>query len=79
MGIHWLTNADRLPFGADYLDVGSLGAAEAAGRDFFSAGVGFRWQVADNVSFGVTYEFPLESAAENLMEQRVTVNTVISF
>lgn len=78
-GIHWVTNADRLPLGEDYLDVGSLGASKAAGRDFFSAGVGFRWQAMPNVSVGVTYEFPLESADEHLQEQRVTVNTVISF
>lgn len=78
-GIHWLSNADRLPLGEDYLDVGSLGAARARGRDFFSAGFGFRWQACDTVSIGVTYEIPLESADENLQEQRVTFGTVISF
>lgn len=78
-GIHWLTNADRLPLGDDYLDVGSLGAAEARGRDFFAAGLGFRWKVYDNTSIGVAYEFPLESRSEHLMEQRVTLNTVIGF
>lgn len=78
-GIHWLTDADRLPLSEDYLDVGSLGASKARGRDFFSAGVGFRWQAMENISVGLTYEFPLESADENLMEQRVTLNTVISF
>ncbi len=74
-----MTDADRLPLGQDYLDVGSLGASKAAGRDSFSAGIGFRWQARENVSVGLTYEIPLESADENLMEQRVTLNTVISF
>ena len=78
-GIHWLTNAQRLPLGEDYLDVGSLGAAEAAGRDYFSAGFGFRWQAEDNVSIGLTYEVPLESRASHLTQQRLTFNTVISF
>jgi len=78
-GIHWLSNAERLPLGEDYLDVGSLGASKARGRDFFSAGVGFRWQAMENISVGLTYEFPLESASSHLMEQRVTLNTVISF
>ena len=78
-GIHWLSNADQLPFSEDYLDVGSLGAAKASGRDFFSAGVGFRWEARENVSVGLTYEFPLESPAEHLQEHRVTFNTVISF
>ena len=78
-GIHWLSNGGRLPFGEDFLDVGSLGASKARGRDFFSAGVGFRWQAMDNVSVGFTWEFPLESAAEHLQANRFTFNTVISF
>lgn len=78
-GIHYLSSADEFPFGADYLDVGSLGAADVTGRDFFSAGFGFRWQAAPNVSVGLTYEVPLESASENLQEHRITLNTVLSF
>lgn len=78
-GIHWLSNADRLPLSVDYLDVGSLGSSDVRGRDFFSAGVWFRWQALENVNVGLTYEFPLESADEQLQEQRVTVSTVVSF
>ncbi len=78
-GTHWVTNADRLPLGQDYLDVGSLGASKASGRDFFSAAVGFRWQAMDNVSVGFAYEFPLESASENVEDYRFTFNTVVSF
>lgn len=78
-GIHWVSNAKKLPFSEDFLDVGSLGAASASGRDFFAAGLGFRWQVKDNISFGMTYEFPLESASAHIMQQRLTLNTVISF
>jgi len=78
-GIHWVSNADRLPLSEDYLDVGSLGAAKASGRDFFSAGFGFRWEVLPNVSVGLTYEYPIESPDEHLQRQRVTFNTAISF
>ncbi len=78
-GLHYLSNGDRLPIGADYLDVGSLGASGVRGRDYFTAGLGFRWQAMDNVSVGLTYEVPLESASENLQEHRVTFNTVVSF
>lgn len=78
-GIHYLSDADRLPLSADYLDVGSLGVSSVKGRDYFSAGFGFRWQAMDNVSVGLTYEVPLESASENLQEHRVTFNTVVSF
>ncbi|MCH7595726.1 MAG: hypothetical protein IID35_04125 [Planctomycetes bacterium] len=78
-GTHWLSNADRLPFSEDYLDIGSLGAADARGRDLFVLGLGFRWQARDNVNVGMIYQFPLESAAEHLYEQRITFNTVVSF
>jgi len=78
-GIHYLSSADEFPYRADYLDVGSLGATDVTGRDFFSAGFGFRWQARENVSVGLTYEVPLESASENLQEHRVTFNTVVSF
>jgi hypothetical protein len=78
-GIYWVSNADKLPFSQDYLDVGSLGSAEAAGSTFFSAGVGFRWEIIEDLNFGATYEFPLQDADDHLQEHRVTINTVISF
>ncbi len=78
-GIHYLSDGDAFPYNADYLDAGSMGATDVRGRDFFSAGLGFRWQVAPNTSVGLTYELPLESSSENLQEHRVTFNTVVSF
>ena len=78
-GIHWTSNGDRLPLDTDYLDVGSLGVANAAGRDFFSLGLGFRWEIIENVNFGTTFELPLESADDHLQDFRLTFNTVISF
>jgi len=78
-GIHWLSNADKLPLSEDFLDVGSLGAAKARGRDFFSMGLGFRWQAMDNINVGFAWEFPLESAAAHLQQNRFTFNTVVSF
>ncbi len=78
-GIHWLSDADRLPIKEDYVDVGSLGSGYARGQDFYSAGLGFRWQARDNVSVGLTYEVPLEAKSDNLQEQRVTLNTIVRF
>ncbi len=78
-GIHWLSNAGRVPISEDYLDVGSIGASEARGRDFFSCGIGFRWQALDNINIGLSCEVPLESADAHLQDYRVTLNTVISF
>ena len=78
-GIHWLSDSDRLPIKEDYLDVGSLGSGDARGQDFYSAGLGFRWQACKNVSVGLTYEVPLEAKSDNLQEQRVTLNTIVRF
>lgn len=78
-GIHWLSNGKGPLSGTDYLDVGSLGSRDIDGNDFFSIGAGFRWEVTENVSLGATYELPLEDQDDDLQEQRVTVNTVISF
>ena len=77
-GIHWMSNGDRLPLSTDYLDAGSFGSSRVSGRDFFSVGLGFRWEAADNISVGATVELPLESADENLQDYRLTLNTVIS-
>lgn len=78
-GIHWLSNGTAFPLSVDYLDVGSIGAAGASGRDFFTFGTGFRWQVKENINVGLIWEFPLESADEHLMQNRITFNTVFSF
>ena len=74
-----IERADELTEVPDAGQDNLVGAAKAGGRDFFSAGIGFRWQARENVSVGLTWEVPLESPSENLMEQRVTLNTVISF
>lgn len=76
-GIHWLTDGERMPLSVEYLDVGNLGSSRVAGRDFFSAGFGFRWTLCENASLGATWEFPLEARSQNLQSSRATVNVVI--
>ncbi len=77
-GIHWLSDGDRLPTTVDGLDVTSLGSAHVAGRDFFSCGLGFRWQMTEWASLGATYEIPLESPNENIQSGRATINMILS-
>lgn len=77
-GIHWFSDGGLLPISTDYLDVGSVGAA-ANGEDFYSCGIGFRWEVLENVSVGLTWEFPLRSVDDHIQENRLTFNTVVSF
>jgi hypothetical protein len=77
-GIHWLSNGDRLPLSVEGLDVANLGSNSVSGRDFFAAGVGFRWHVHKNVSLGATWEFPLESEDENIEDSRANVNVALT-
>lgn len=76
-GIHWLTDGGRLPLSVEYLDVGNLGSSRVAGRDFFSAGIGFRWNLCDNAQLGMSWEFPLESSSENAQSSRANFNLII--
>ncbi len=76
-GIHWLTDAGRLPLSVEYLDVGNIGSSRVSGRDFFSAGIGFRWNLCDNAQLGMSWEFPLESSSSNLQSSRANFNLVI--
>ncbi|MCH7814542.1 MAG: hypothetical protein IID40_11050 [Planctomycetes bacterium] len=78
-GIHWLSNGDTLPIKEDYLDVGSVGSNGVSGRDFFALGLGFRWQIMDNVSWGSIFEIPLESQSQNPQQYRFTTSVVVSF
>ena len=76
-GLHYLSNADRLPFDVEALDYGNVGSSHVAGNSVYWAGVGFRWHVVPHVSLGATYEFPLMNPDRDIFEERVTVN--ISF
>ncbi|UCF34537.1 MAG: hypothetical protein JSV78_04390 [Phycisphaerales bacterium] len=78
-GIHWISNGDRVPVDTDYLDIGSFGSTDVSGRDAFSAGLGFRWEITENISLGTTFEIPLESKDQHMLKHRLTINTVISF
>jgi hypothetical protein len=78
-GIHWISNGDRVLLDTDYMDIGSFGSTDVSGRDLFSAGFGFRWEITENISLGTTFEIPLESKDEHMLKHRLTVNTMISF
>lgn len=79
-GLHYLTNGDRLPLNVGGLDYANIGSNDVAGQSVFWGGVGFRWNIADNVQFGTTYEFPLQNPDNNdIMDQRVTASFVFTF
>ena len=79
-GVHYLSDADRLPLKVGGLDYANIGSNDVAGRSAYWGGVGFRWNIVEHVSFGAAYEFPLRNPDKNdLFDQRVTTNVIITF
>jgi hypothetical protein len=79
-GLHYLSNGDRLPWdigGADYANIGSN---DVAGTAAFWGSVGFRWNLAEHVSWGAAYEFPLQDPQNNdIFEQRAISGLTITY
>lgn len=79
-GLHYLSNGDRLPLDVGGLDYGNIGSHYVAGHSAFWGGVGFRWNIVEHVSWGVVWEFPMQSTTNNdIFEQRVTTNVILTF
>lgn len=79
-GLHYLTNGNELPLDIGGLDYANIGSNNVAGETALWAGVGFRWNLADHVSWGTTYEFPLQNPDNNdIMDQRVTTSLIFTF
>lgn len=79
-GVHYLSNADRLPFSNGGLDYANIGSNDVAGNSVFWGGIGGRWNIVEHVSWGVVWEFPLQTThANDLFDHRVTTNLIITF
>lgn len=62
--------------GADLLN---WGASHSSDSDYVTLGLGFRSRIADNISLGFAYEFPLTEEEENITDDRFTVDLVVTF
>jgi len=79
-GLHYLSNADRLPLDVGGLDYGNIGSHYVAGHSVFWGGIGFRWNIVEHVSWGAVWEFPMQSTSNNdIFDQRVTTNIILTF
>ncbi|HMQ15628.1 MAG TPA: hypothetical protein PKC49_06605, partial [Phycisphaerae bacterium] len=54
-GLHYLSNGDMLPLSVGGLDYTNIGSEHVAGDGVFWAGLGFRWKLSPNASFGSTF------------------------
>ncbi len=79
-GVHYLSNGDRLPLDIGGLDYANIGSAHVAGHAAFWGGVGFRVPIAEHISWGAVWEFPMQTTSNNdIFEQRVTTNVILTF
>jgi hypothetical protein len=74
-GLHYIKNGERLNTTYGGLDYTNIGSQRAAGNMALWGTAGFRWRIAEQVSLGVGYGFPLKPTDNNdLFESRVVAN-----
>lgn len=76
--LHYLSDADRFPLSVGGLDYTNLGSSDVAGSSVFWGDLGFRWELTPNLSLGAAYGFPISSPENDIFEQRVTVDVILS-
>ncbi|MBW7904259.1 MAG: hypothetical protein LC135_13010 [Phycisphaerae bacterium] len=78
-GLHYLSNGDMLPLSVGGLDYTNIGSEHVAGDGVFWAGLGFRWKLSPNASFGSTFEYPLHNPDNDIMGARVTADLMFTY
>lgn len=76
-GVQYLSNGDRLPLDVGGLDYANIGSNNVSGNSTFWAAVGFRWKAHKNIEVGATYEFPLTTPRNDIIDDRVTVSVIL--
>lgn len=78
--VNVLQSGKRLPIADEGQDFFNFGATESEGTTIVTAGIGGRAQLADNVSFGLAYQFPISSGAgSHVTDWRITSDLILSF
>lgn len=84
-GFHYDSNADRnaglgpsVPLGIEGFDYTTLGADDVRGNDVITGALGFRYNISEDVSWGLAYETPLTSR-KDVMKNRWTADIVFRF
>ncbi len=63
--------------GGDLFNLGAVNSGK--NRDIVTAAVGLRYKICDMADLGVAYELPLTDEENNLMDDRITVDLVLTF
>lgn len=75
-GLHYLSNGDRLPLAVGGLDYANIGSDDVAGSAVIWGGIGFRWKLTPNFSFGSTFEYPFHKIGTDIHGGRVTFDFI---
>lgn len=78
-GVHYWTDAKKLPLKVGGLDYANIGSGDVAGSCAVWMGVGARWKLSPNFSVGSTYEFALTNRNADIMDDRVTVDVTFTW
>ncbi|MFN0056814.1 MAG: hypothetical protein ACKVX7_00020 [Planctomycetota bacterium] len=79
-GFTYLSNGNRIQVRDGLLDYGNLGAGDVRGSDVHWATVGYRYEVADGVQWGLGYGFALRTPGKNdIYEERLITGLVFLF
>lgn len=78
-GNHYLTNGEGPALGVGGLDYTNLGTSDVKGNDVVWLGVGGRWKLNPHASIGATYEFALTDKDDDIIDDRVTVDFIVTW
>lgn len=78
-GLHYLSDGEALPLAVGGLDYSNIGSSNVAGDSVIWGGPGFRWKLNPHLAIGAAYEFPFHDPDNDIMEQRVTVDMILTW
>lgn len=78
-GLHYLTDATAAPFSVGGLDYTNLGSADVSGSTVIWMEVGGRVKFCPHTSLGATYGIALTNRNADIMDQRVTIDFILSW
>ena len=78
--VHVLSAGDRLPIRDEGQDFFNFGAKDSEGETMVTGAAGARVQLADSVSWGTAYQFPLlDGPGTRVTDWRITTDLVVKF
>ncbi len=78
-GLHYLSDADRLPVNFGGMDYDNFGSTDVSGSTVIWIGLGGRLKLTPQVSIGSTFELPLTNRNADILDHRVTFDITLTW